>query len=539
VLVGRDATELAVYFAVAILLTIPASLLVLAWYRWAVRRGMGARAAAGGSEVLAETAPAELPIDGVGAPAIGRLRLRLVIIYVVGALAAGVVLSGYFFRMYQVELTVGRGVLTTWTWLWPTAVTAAILLALPPRWTWISSVGYVAGGAVLVVLWSLISHHLLGRLDVSPAENLRSYLSFLLVQAGPPFLAMLATSNRKLRPVAPLVFAGLLLFSACSLGFYRLFLALFDNPATRRIVFRAEAIEWVWPMVTALPAGYACLAAMRLIGRAFHRKTFSDIQLVLDLWWVIAVFYMMPPLGAQSAGPAVLLAFLAYRVTIGAGLRLWRVPAAPGPRLLLLRVFGFRRRSEALFDQIAQQWRFLGSVSMIGGVDLAGRTIDPAEIITFLAGNVRSLFVRDPDDLRRRLDELDDRRDPDGRFRVNELYCHDDTWRPSLEALLARSQAVLMDLRGFNATNSGCVFELHRIADGGRLVRTLFVVDRRTDLSLLRETLASRLGGAEPPLNLVQMEAQTQRDLRGLFAALQRLAGVLAAPTVPARPQSG
>jgi hypothetical protein len=205
----------------------------------------------------------------------------------------------------------------------------------------------------------------------------------------------------------------------------------------------------------------------------------------------------------------------------------------------LLRVFGFRRRSEALFDQIAQQWRFLGSVSMIGGVDLAGRTIDPAEIITFLAGNVRSLFVRDPDDLRRRLDELDDRRDPDGRFRVNELYCHDDTWRPSLEALLARSQAVLMDLRGFNATNSGCVFELHRIADGGRLVRTLFVVDRRTDLSLLRETLASRLGGAEPPLNLVQMEAQTQRDLRGLFAALQRLAGVLAAPTVPARPQSG
>ena len=115
---------------------------------------------------------------------------------------------------------------------------------------------------------------------------------------------------------------------------------------------------------------------------------------------------------------------------------------------------------------------------MIGGADLAGRTIDPGETIAFLSGNLTDLFVRTGVELQRKLAEFDDRRDPDGRFRVNELYCHQDTWQPALESLLVRSDRVLMDLRSFAEANSGCRFELAKIAQSGRLGTTVFVVNR-------------------------------------------------------------
>jgi hypothetical protein len=53
------------------------------------------------------------------------------------------------------------------------------------------------------------------------------------------------------------------------------------------------------------------------------------------------------------------------------------------------------------------------------------------------------------DEISQRLGRLDFRPDPDGRYRVNEVYCRDDTWRPALEALLESCDTVLMDLRTF------------------------------------------------------------------------------------------
>ena len=54
--------------------------------------------------------------------------------------------------------------------------------------------------------------------------------------------------------------------------------------------------------------------------------------------------------------------------------------------------------------------------------------------------------------------------DRDGRFRINEFCCRDDTWQATVVALIERADAVVMDLRGFTAERRGCEFELKELA---------------------------------------------------------------------------
>jgi hypothetical protein len=79
--------------------------------------------------------------------------------------------------------------------------------------------------------------------------------------------------------------------------------------------------------------------------------------------------------------------------------------------------------------------------------------------------------------------------DPDGRYRVAEFFCRADTWQPTMRRLVADSDAVLMDLRSFSASNQGCVYELGRLLDEIDLGRIVFVTDKTTDHSFLEATL--------------------------------------------------
>src|SRR4029453_2815277 len=251
--------------------------------------------------------------------------------------------------------------------------------------------------------------------------------------------------------------------------------------------------DFVWFMLASLPVAYACWLALRALARGYEAKAFSDTQLVVDSWWLIAAFSTSVTLATtrQWGGLLGLLAFVAHRAVVTAGLALWPIDGRSGARrLLLLRVFGFRRRTERLFHAVGGRWRLSGSVQMIGGPDVAGRTLDPGDIVGFVGGRLRNQFVSDRAHLEQRLADLDEARDPDGRFRVNEFLCHDDTWQGTLESLLLRSEVVLMDLRGFSQANSGCLYELGKLAEHRRLERTLFVVDGTTDVELLRATLA-------------------------------------------------
>jgi hypothetical protein len=91
-----------------------------------------------------------------------------------------------------------------------------------------------------------------------------------------------------------------------------------------------------------------------------------------------------------------------------------------------------------------------------------------------------------------KLQAIDDAPDPDGRFRINELFCASAAWQATVRELMLRSDLIAMDLRGFSAANHGCIFELGALVDAVRLDRICFIVDDSTDRVFLRDVLEQR-----------------------------------------------
>ena len=128
---------------------------------------------------------------------------------------------------------------------------------------------------------------------------------------------------------------------------------------------------------------------------------------------------------------------------------------------------------------------------MIAGTDLADRTLDADDIFQFLDRRLAERFVVSPADVARRIAAFDMAADIDGRYRVNECYCHDTTWQDALQALMRHSDVVLMDLRGFQAHNAGCRYELATLAQASRELRVVVLTDSRTDRAAAQEAIAS------------------------------------------------
>jgi len=141
------------------------------------------------------------------------------------------------------------------------------------------------------------------------------------------------------------------------------------------------------------------------------------------------------------------------------------------------------------------------------------------QIAALLGGNieVRTLLASEAE-IPRRLAELDLKPDPDGRYRVNESYCFDTTWQAALRALVAASDVVLMDLRGFHAGNRGCRFELDVLAEAAHPRHVVLLFDAATN----RQAAALDLAGA-PSERFAWIEAgrldgtKTEEVLGALF----------------------
>ena len=285
-------------------------------------------------------------------------------------------------------------------------------------------------------------------------------------------------------------------------------------------------------LLMSLPVGLLAWLLLRGLASRFERKRFSDVQLIVDCWWAIVAaeqaVLLSGKLGLGAIAGAV-AAFAAYRIVVAFALRS-RIRGGGGKRLLLLRVFGYQSRTESLFDKLAQAWRFHGPVQLIAGVDLASRTADPGDMLKLLSGALDTQYVASAADVTARMARLDCERDPDGRFRVNDVYCHDDTWRPAVQALLDASDCVLMDVRSFSQQNQGCVFELEQLLLRLPTESIALVVDKSTDLGLLGATLersweSARQAGiarGDGRLALVCVERNSASELSLL---MQRLRG--------------
>ena len=422
---------------------------------------------------------------------------------------------------------------SAWLTLWlsaghePVPIRRAAVLALATTWPAIPAIGLLwrwtlprllaalAGWCVLcfaVLLWRSI--------EARPME----LLLFLAIEVGPPLLLIsLLCLGATSRAAAPWLLPPLLGLVWASIAGIDLLAVL----VAQRSLWLTRLPSWAIPH--GVMAAFALLPWLvawwplrwlgRAMGRAYARQQLSEGLVLFTAVWAITL--LVQALSAASsaglAGAALLLPLVWIPLAVALWRRLPRATERP-PTLLVLRVFQHDDQVQALFDHVVERWRLTGNTVLIAGTDLVDRTLDAADIFTFLDGGLAQRFIRTPADVAPRLAAFDLAPDAEGRYRVNECYCHDTTWQQALGALLERSDVVLMDLRGFQAHNAGCRFELATLAQAQRLARVVVLVDAQTDRACAEADAASAPAGRFVWVDAGQIGAATQREaLRRLF----------------------
>ena len=430
--------------------------------------------------------------------------------------------------------THGRGIVWTkavflfWLYLWPAVIAVVLVAAYNPARRWRLLAAYF-----FVLL--AISGIALAR---NPDIGIGQMLLLWTIVNGLPTVIMLAFLLRPIRAVGPLVLSFVI---TVSLGSYILFWIPSRNegalPIISEIGFQVgvNAITVFTGMIIfgVIVLGLLGWALLNLLGKLYEQKKLSDQSLMLDSLWLL--FAVVESVGVFQASPwilAGLVALLGCKLVSRLGFRWMDAAGRTGASetLLLLRVFTLGKRSERLFDKLRKHWQYAGNISMIAGPDLVTSTVEPHEFLEFVRGHLSRRFVSGAQDLERRLAVGDGAPDPDGRYRIREFFCYNDTWQMTMERLAATSNAVLMDLRSFSPVNQGCIFELGRLLDGMDLDRVVFLVDDTTELDFLK-TMLQRLwqnlsadspnqAATEPTVKLFPIVAESERELDGLLRLL-------------------
>jgi len=258
-------------------------------------------------------------------------------------------------------------------------------------------------------------------------------------------------------------------------------------------LFGTHPLSVIAPFTTVVASAVAAVVLFRIV-RGYRRMQLSDQTFLFDALWLSLSLCVTVYLSGNVPRLAYLLGllpFALYKLVMRYGFRRFVAPDKPLPnaRLLFLRVFGSARRSERLFDLLAARWRYAGSIQLISGTDIARSRFEPDEFLDFMAGRFRKRYISRAEDIDERIAQIADRPDPDGRYRVNEFFCRADMWQRTVVRLMAVSDLVAMDLRGFTAARRGCAFELAALMDHVHVDRIVLLIDRTTDAQLLRDML--------------------------------------------------
>lgn len=309
------------------------------------------------------------------------------------------------------------------------------------------------------------------------------------VNAGVPTVIMVILGNRAWRSIGFIAyFFSIVVVGSLLLGFQGLGCLVL----TTRSPTLLSSVKYLLPGLVLFLTAVGWWGFRQLVHR-YQAKRYSDQMLVIDsLWLLVTLLETISQLQASGvAGLSFLLAFVAYKAVSMIGLaRIRATHTTETPQtLLMLRVFGHMARTRRLTDQVGHYWRYSGPINMIGGTDLATSLIEPDELFQFWSRRLRRIFLANEADIQARLHTLDVGRDPDLRYRINEFFCHDNTWQATVKALAQRSAVVLMDLRGFGKQNRGCEFELEMLLDIVLVSRVVLLVDETTEIDTLRQVL--------------------------------------------------
>src|SRR5215469_4894754 len=531
-------------FFIATLLALPLSAGLLSFYRRAVVRSMRRRShesvwpQAGAPDSAGGQGIEVLPISITDRPsnsvlsAEGRRLLRelnyapwtTAAVYAVAGLVFAFLTAVFILIAGHVPISSTRIFALGWLFAWPAAV-AVYLVVGTTKQTRIAVI------SVYFIVFFIVAGIAVA---VSPKLTMGQVLGLWLIENLFPTVLIGIFINRRVRAVGPLVLLLMIFAVFGSLAAPSLLLS--HTPGLVRV---AAGLLGATPTFTAMEVlGFAAFGAagwfvLQYVRLLYEKKMVNDQAILLGAVWLqFAVFWFVDFVffgytWLLSAVPV----FISYIVVLAAGFALQRLHSASserGRRLLVLRVFALGKRSEQLFEAIANHWRYVGSIAQIAGPDLLKATVQPHEFLDFMSGKLARRFIDGPEELDLRLSETDVTSDAEGRFRVNDFFCHDDSWKFVLDRLVRDTDAVLMDLRGFSPQNAGCVFEIEELINVFPIGRAVFIVDDTTDKSFLSATVKQaldKMGSTSPnrgrlQLLLLRFGGVAAAELNNLFIAI-------------------
>ena len=178
--------------------------------------------------------------------------------------------------------------------------------------------------------------------------------------------------------------------------------------------------------------------------------------------------------------------------------------------------------------QLLSFWRFAAPVRLIAGPDLAGANIEPDEFFAFITRRLSERFVRRPAEISAQVEGLDRQRDPDGRFRVTELFCV-DTWRTTVGLLMAQAGVVLLDLREYKRGREGTRYEMFQLMNLVPVTRIIVLVGQDDDADAVSAELQqawSAMSSTSPnrglaaALQVCRLRSGSANEVKALFREL-------------------
>ena len=382
-----------------------------------------------------------------------------------------------------------------WYYAWPVVVTICLVAAGTWRTRFAIALIYFLSLLPLLAL----------TLFTNPSVGWDQIVVLWILTNFVALAVLLAFLNRRIRAVGPLVLTFMIIAVTGSV-ILPIVIGI-DSRLLRPIIILARlfglqgdsVFNVLFPIGFILFGGLGWLV-LQWIGNWYKLKRISEQSITIDAIWLL--FGVFQSIGLIFEGErwfiASLMAFLVYKIVSWAGFTYFGHKASTSqksPNLLLLRVFSLGSRSERLFDILGMHWRYLGSIRLIAGPDLATATMEPHEFLDFLSGKLARRFIDSTQTLDLRIAEMDLRSDGDGQFRVNDFFCYDDVWKMVLSRLISTSDVVLMDLRSFSSQNAGCIFEINELINTMMLERMIFMIDDTTDEIFLRQVLQQAWDG--------------------------------------------
>jgi hypothetical protein len=524
------AAKLLIAYVVATLLACGVGAWLAARYRRALLPLMSAPLAVNALATLSPTRAMAKPSDS--APATRELTLadhqramRWLVLALVGLSLLIATTRGVLWVLYvkpeALPFDLTRFMVLAFVYAWPVLPALGLIW----RWRWRHL-------ALAMVAWYALSVGVV-MLTSTSAETVAAVVVWLAWEAGWPALALILLTLPRTRATAPWLWLPMSMIVLMALAGTDVFSALARSESPL-IVAVAQFLPPL-PVLLLFAAAGAALAAWpawqfgRVLATAYTERLVSELIVVYSSAWVLNLVFE-----ALTDGPVLLLPLLWLPLAVWVGRQVFQeehlADRSSAPTLMVLRVFKQERNAAALFEEVVERWRVSGRTVLIAGTDLVDHTLDAADLLGFLEGRLAERFVVGEGDVQRRLGEFDWERDPDGRFRVNECYCHDTTWKHALAALVHRSNYVLIDLRGFTAINSGCRYELAVLARAPHVRRVVAVIDDTSDLrtavSDTEGAPAGRFTWLRLPLGPGARRAARKRVMAALLTPIARGANV-------------